>query len=336
MKTLVLILAMAAFAAAGPVPDGEEKDEGSDIPVQRQQMQLDLEELDLEYFPNGTVRQSGMSDLIRLYHSKQGAEDNAGNKTQQHYEEEEDDEIDENGDIKRSKRTVFDDDERLPIPNGHLTSSLPYCALAEVSNGCTAIFVGPYHALTAGRCVYDRTYGQFYKGLLLYRGRNCYKYGTVMTATRLFTVKGYATSNLREYDYGLIVTSQRSPCWASLGYRDPWNNWGFDLNGYPTDKKAANTGCSYDSAYSSSCHYSITSRSGLYLQHRCDSKGMIGAPLMSEIVDQVGVDRGQRAVYGVNSYNGIYYNYGPRINRDRFYQIIDWMQQTGYNPILTN
>ena len=324
---------MAAFAAAGPVPDGEDKDEGNDVPVHRQQMQLDLEELDLEYFPNGTVKLSGMSDLLRLYHSKQDANDKTGNKTQEHYEEEE--APTENGD-KRSKRTIFDDDERLPIPSGHLNSSLPNCALAEVSNGCTAIFIGPYHALTAGHCVYDRTYGKFYKGLLLYRGRNCYQYGTVMTATRLFTVNGYAVSNLRKYDYGLIVTSQRSSCWAAFAYRDPWNNWGFDLLGYPTDKKAAKTGCYYDSAYSSSCTYSITSRSGLYLQHRCDSSGMIGAPLMSEIVDQVGVDRGQRAVYGVNAYNGFYYNYGPRINRDRFYQIIDWMRQTGYNPILTH
>ena len=61
--------------------------------------------------------------------------------------------------------------------------------------------------------------------------------------------------------------------------------------------------------------------------------GMIGAPLMSEYVDQVGVDRSQRAVFGVNVYTGSLYNYGPRINHDRF---VDWMRQTGYNPILYN
>ena len=327
MKTLLLILAMAAFAVAGPVPAGDEE---TDVPEYRQQMLLDLEELDLEYFTNGTIKQSSISDLLRLYYLKQSVDDPEGNKTEEHYGEEEDDDEDQNGD-NRSKRTVFDDDERLPIPNTNLNSGRnPFCALAEVSNGCTAIFIGPNHALTAGRCVYDRTNRRFRTGLRLYRRRNCYQYGSSMTTTRLFAVNGYALSGLAEYDYGLIVTSQRSPCWASFGYRDPWNNRGFDLLGYPTDKR---TGCTYHPAYFSSCSYSSTSRNGLYLQHRCDTYGMTGAPLMSEVVDKVGVDRGQKAVYGVNVYSGSLYNYGPRINRDRFYQIVEWMRQTGYNAV---
>ena len=336
MKTLILLLAITAFAAAGPVPAGEDSDEGSDIPAHRLQMLLDLEEVDLEFFPNGTIKQGSMSDLLRLYYSKKDVDDYTGNKTQEHYEEEEDDddENDENGG-NRSKRTVFDDDERLPIPNSNLNSGLPYCALAEVSNGCTAIFIGPNHALTAGRCVYDRTNRRFRTGLRLYRRRNCVQYGSSMSTTNLFTVNGYALSGLAEYDYGLIVTSQRSACWASFGYRDPWNNRGFDLLGYPTDKRSK-SGCFYHSAYFSSCTYSSTARNGLYLQHRCDTSGMIGAPLISEVVDQVGVTRGQRAVFGVNVYTGSFYNYGPRINRDRFYQIVDWMRQTGYNPTLAN
>ena len=98
-------------------------------------MLLDLEEVDLEFFPNETVKQGGMSDLFRFYYSKQDVDDYAGNKTQEYYEEEEedDDESDENGG-NCSKCTVFDDDERLPIPNSNLNSGLPYCAFAEVSS----------------------------------------------------------------------------------------------------------------------------------------------------------------------------------------------------------
>ena len=335
MKTLILILAITAFAAASPVPTGEINDDGKGVqPVHQQRILLDLEELDLEFFPNGTVKTSSMADLLRLYNLKKDADDYAGNKTEEHYEEEEDDQEDENGD-NRSKRAIFDDDERLPIPNSNLNSGLPFCALAEVSGstGCTAIFIGPNHALTAGRCVYDRTAGRFRTGLRLYRRRNCYRYGTSMTTTRLFTVNGYALSGLQEYDYGLIVTSARSPCWVSFGYRDPWNNRGFDLLGYPTDKRS---GCSYDPAYFSSCSYSSTSRNGLFLQYRCDTSGMTGAPLMSEIVDQTGVDRGQKSVFGVHGYYNSFYNFGSRIDRDRFYQIVGWLQQTGYNPILVN
>ena len=142
-------------------------------------------------------------------------------------------------------------------------------------------------------------------------------------------MNGYALQGLPEYDYGLIVTNQRSPCWVSLGFHDPWINRGFDLLGYPTDKRS---GCIYHPAYLSSCSYSSATRNDLYLQHRCDTSGMIGAPLMSEYPDGNGFDRGQRVVFGVNVYTGSLFNYGPKINRDRFYQIVDWMQQTGYNP----
>ena len=123
MKTLILILAITAIAAAGPVPAGDDSDEGSDIPDHRLQMLLDLEEVDLEFFPNGTIKQGSIDDMLRLYYSKQDVDDYAGNKTQEHYEEEGDDEDNENGD-NRSKRAIFDDDERLPIPNSNLNSGV--------------------------------------------------------------------------------------------------------------------------------------------------------------------------------------------------------------------
>ena len=57
--------------------------------------------------------------------------------------------------IRKMKCSIFDDDECLPIPNGNLNSGLSFCALAEVSNDCTAIFIGPDDALTAGRLTAD-------------------------------------------------------------------------------------------------------------------------------------------------------------------------------------
>lgn len=333
MKTLILILAITAFAGAIPVPKDDLDGDDGDSPLGQEKMLLDLEEMGLEFFPNGTIKMSSMDDLLRIYNMKKDVDDYAGNKTEEHFEEEEDQQENEDG---RSKRSIFDDDERLPIPNSNLNSGRnPFCALAEVSNGCTAIFIGPNHALTAGRCVYDRANSRFRSvtGLRIYRRRNCNQYGTSMTARRLFTVNGYALQGRQEYDYGMIVTTQRSPCWVSFGYQDPWFNRGFELLGYPTDKR---TGCIYHPAYLSPCSTSSTSRGGLFLQHRCDTSGMIGAPLMSESPDNSGTDRGQKSVYGVNVYTGSVYNYGPRINRDRFYQFVDWMRQTGYNPTTTN
>lgn len=287
-------------------------------------MQLDLNELELEYFPNGTVKSSSIEDLIALYYKKKDVDDFEGNKTEEHFEPENDEDDDE--EVGRNKRRVFDDDERLPIPDSAL-GRLPFCALAEVSNGCTAIFIGPNHALTAGRCVYDRTRSRFRSGLSLYRGRNCRRRGTFMSVSRLFTVNGYARQGLQEYDYGLLLTTSRSPCWVSFGFMEPWPNHGFDLLGYP-DRRPA--GCIYDPAYFSSCSTSSVTRNGQFLQHRCDTAGMIGAPLMSEYTDRVGRDRGQKGVFGVNVYSGSSYNYGPRITRDRFHAILEWMESTGY------
>ena len=332
MKIFILILAIIAYSAAIPLPEDDEGDNGFD-PAEHEKMLVDLEEMGLEFFPNGTVKLSSAEDQLRLYYLKQNADDFTGNWTKEHFEpdneEEEEDEISNNG---RAKRTIFHDDERLPIPNSNLNSGLPYCALAEVSNGCTAIFIGPRHALTAGRCVYDRTTSRFRTGLYLYRGRNCYQSGTFMASTNLFTVNGYALNGNQEYDYGMIITATNSTCWATFGYNDPWSNRGLELLGYPTDKRTSP--CIYHPAYHSACATSSTSRQDLYLQHRCDAFGTTGGPLISEFVDQVGRVRGQKGVVGVNVYSGFLYNYGPRINRDRFYQFISWMNQTGYDPLV--
>ena len=172
--------------------------------------------------------------------------------------------------------------------------------------------------------MYDRSRRRFRTGLTLRRERNCHRLGTYFTATRLFTVNGYARNGLMEYDYGLIVTSQRSSCWAGFGYHDPWDNRGLDLLSYTTISS-----CWYDIPYISSCSYSSTIRNGLLIRHRCDTtSSVIGAPVTS-------VDRGTRRVYGVNSYYGSQYNYAARIDRAKFYRIVDWMQQTGYNPSIT-
>ena len=173
MKILILILAITALAVASPVPAGDVDDKNNDHSIHQEKMQLDLEEMGLEFFPNGTVKLSSMDDLFRLYYLKKDVDDYAGNRTEEHFEQEENQENEVEHEDGRSKRAIFDDDERLPIPNSNLDSGLPYCALAEVSNGCTAIFIGPNQALTAGRCVYDRANRQFRSGLRLYRRRNC-------------------------------------------------------------------------------------------------------------------------------------------------------------------
>ena len=58
-------------------------------------MLVDLEEMGLEFFPNGTIKLSSTEDLLRLHNLKKDVDDYTGNKTEEHYEEEEDDQEDE-------------------------------------------------------------------------------------------------------------------------------------------------------------------------------------------------------------------------------------------------
>ena len=52
----------------------------------------------------------------------------------------------------RVRRLIFDYDERLPVSD---TSGNPFCAVGRIDYGCTAVLIGPYHAITAAHCVYD-------------------------------------------------------------------------------------------------------------------------------------------------------------------------------------
>ena len=57
--------------------------------------------------------------------------------------------------IGRWERTVFNTDDRIPVI-AHSATNFPYCAVGYLESGCTAILIGPNHALTAAHCVHDK------------------------------------------------------------------------------------------------------------------------------------------------------------------------------------
>jgi len=333
MESLVKILLLFAAVAvmhttvADPLPKPDKDTlEGSAFePKEKEEMVIDLEEIAIEAFANGTIKRETVEELIEMFRLNMSTKNFPEYKTRQHFEEEYDEE----------KRYIFDDDERLPIPNSAF-ARLPYCAIGELDNGCSAVFIGPYHALTAASCVYNTATNTWRGNYDVIRGRNCNRAGTRMTGTAAWSVTGYTTNHQLQYNYALIITSstRRSPCWVALGYASPWTERGLDLIGYPTDKRTT-FGCLYHSAYSSSCHFSSTAHSGETLTYRCDAVGTYGAPLMSEARDKIGQDLGQRAVYGVHAYQALRrnWNFGPMITRNRFNRIVGWMRNSGYDPL---
>ena len=277
-----------------------------------------MDEIAVEYFTNATEKFESIDEIIRIYKMKaeKGNSKDGSRMTEEHFDSE------------RVQRHIFGNDERLPVPD---TSSNPYCAIGRIDYGCTAVFIGPYHALTAAHCVYNRTRRTWRSNLNIYRGRTCTSPGRRMIWRRVRAVTGYVNEGKPEYDYALIIYDSRnpSPCWLSFGYNEAWSNVGFDVVGYPLDKG----GCTYQPMWFSSCHYSTTAHQGLSLAYRCNTAvGNDGSALYGEWKGHP--TPGRRAVYGVNAYqasNGAW-NFGPRINLDRYNQIVQWMVESGYRP----
>jgi len=255
----VLLLLFAAVAVlhteAGLLPKENSKNilEGSvSEPKENKEMVIDLEEIAIKAFANGTIKHETIDELTVscVYEYNEY-------KTR-HFEEEYD----------KEKFYIFHDNERLPNPNSAF-ARLPYCAIGELDNGCTAVFIGPYHALTAASCVYNTATNIWRGNYDVIRGRNCNRAGTRMTGTAAWSVTGYTTNHLPQHNYALIITSstRQSPCWVALGYASPWTIRGFDFIGYPTDKRTT-FGCLYHSAYSSSCHFLSTAHSEQTLMYR--------------------------------------------------------------------
>ena len=272
----------------------------------------------MELFPNGTEKIESIEELLiieRLKKEKKNVTRTEGD-----------------ADNDREERAIIGSDNRVPVID---QNRFPYCAVAELDNGCTATFISPYHAITAASCVYNRLTRRWRRTEInAYRRRNCNSPGVRHTWTRVFAPIGYIRYGLVNYNYALITYRQRSTCWLPFGYYTPWPGTGVDICGYPSDKRAIwVSGCIYDSMWCSSCHYSrvYPTTGGNSLLYKCDTLGNAGSALYSN------TGSGVKAVYGVHAYSSIIsgqrWNHGPRFTRARFFQIVGWMRLTGYNPL---
>lgn len=231
----------------------------------------------------------------------------------------------------RTARFIFGEDDRE-------YSYFPQCAIARVTTGCTAFFIGPYHALTAAHCVNNFRYG--WKGRIqMWRERNCHIRGFTSTCSRIFAVMGHTHHKLYDYDYALVEmdpSGEPAPCWFGIGYVNPWDYPSYinlKVLGYPSDKRSYNgqPGCSYEAMWLASCNVSYSIRQNL-LQW-CDAiSGNSGSPVYSDV-------NRNKVVYGIHAQSvGTYvytedgnrkleklWNQGPMITPLRYFQILRWM-----------
>ena len=322
--TLLALLSLVAFVAASPVPEQDTDEERENWPETgelKQDLTFDKEERGVEIFANGTLKNSTKAeeDKIRRLMQEQGGQEQ-WRKTNEHWWEEDKEE-------ERSKRDSTDTD----------SDSVPYCALAKLANGCTAMFIGPNYALTAGRCVYT---WRLRTDQGLYRGQNCNTSGVHMDIEQIWSTIGYTQQSWQEYDYALIKTpdSQQSPCWSAFGYRNTWTNQEFDLIGYSAievdeseDENDAQSVCTYSPVFKTTCLFSDVLYNDLTLEYQCDTWGATGAPLLSGVPEDGA--KQYTVVYGVNAYTNMDWNSGTMLTQQRFYQIVEWMRESGYDPL---
>ena len=235
----------------------------------------------------------------------------------------------------RKKRFLFGEDDREFVTN---SGNFPQCAIARLTTGCTAFFVGPYHALTAAHCVNHFRYG-WKSRIHLWQGRNCHNRGNRSTCSRVFSVLGHTHYKLYEYDYALIEMDRNgnpAPCWFGIGYIDPWeypSNRDLEVIGYPFDKRSY-TGqpeCTHEAMWLASCNTSYSVFQNLI--QWCDAvSGNSGSPVFSDT-------NRNKVVYGIHAQSVGRYNYsedgsrelvelwnqGPMITPLRYFQILRWM-----------
>jgi V8-like Glu-specific endopeptidase len=222
-------------------------------------------------------------------------------------------------DIMVKKRKVIGTDGRYK----HSTVGNPYCAIGWLESGCTAFLVGPYHAITAGHCVYDCKKRKWKSGRGLYLRRNCYSRGIFMDAVQTWAYTGSrCIPDTNDIAWILLdSTSYTSSCWMGYGYRDSMPTIPGEICGYPADKPRG----SYRCLYCSRCG-DIKKTSSKRLQYTCDSYGgMSGGPVFTAEHN----DKDYQYAYGVHTHSGQSYNKGTRFNSFYFEWTKQWKDETG-------
>ena len=221
----------------------------------------------------------------------------------------------------KEKRAIIGYDNRYKYPYLGLRSKS--CTIGIMENGCTAFFIGPRHAITAGHCVYNTANRRWNRDLGIYVGRDCNSYGRFIDWSRAWVFTSYINGDFRS-NMAYILLSRTSSCWLGFGFRDPMPRTRVESCGYHGDRRHTSRYACY---HCSNCYAQLEvtgswlSRTTYYTRMRntCDNFRAPGAPMV--------VSTGH--AWGVATQESSSYNYAARITKQKFYTLCQWMCNNG-------
>ncbi len=218
--------------------------------------------------------------------------------------------------------SIIGADNRIKITD---TTSYPWrtatkliVTFPKAKGGCTGTIIAAKYVLTAGHCVYNKSYGGWAKKIEVIPGlKGTYKpYGSAF-ATKVRSYTSWTSSQKSDYDIALITLDKsigNTTGWLGYAYYPSINGVTGNITGYPGDK---------DNGLYPYYHYgSIASSTSYRLSYQIDtSGGQSGSGIYYKTGDK-------RYVFGVHT-NGASsptgYNSGTRLDSKKVNDIKSWI-----------
>lgn len=217
--------------------------------------------------------------------------------------------------------------ERLPC------AQLPGNTIGLLAHeSCSAFLVGPRHAMTTARCVYEHSSQAWEEQLDLYRGRNCSTYQQLMHWESVRIPAGYHSRGDSRLNWALITytADTQSFMWASIGFDPSFSNRLVYLTvaGYCD---SLSSGCLYSSECFSLAQSSLPWEHNMLVE--CGVQvGFHGGPLLAGKEDYFTKKTHSRSVYGISMHtqNTNHHNI-LRITENLFWQVCLFVGADGHD-----
>ena len=239
---------------------------------------------------------------------------------------------DGSGTLLENYGTIFEDKERqLDYLERLPCTRYPGNTLGLLSHGaCSAFLVGPRHALTTAKCVFEN--GTWQEELDLYRGRDCSTYQDLMHWESVRVPEGYYSNGDTRLNWALITytVETQSPVWTSISYDPSFS-----------DRLVYLTVAGYCDAPSRSCLYSSEcfslAKSSLpwerNIEVECGAQiGFHGGPLIASENDYFSKRTGTRSVHGISTHTEQTNSHKMiRFTQNTFWQVCHFVAADGHD-----